>query len=315
MKCIKCKSEFDGNFCPSCGANHTSVSTQSSQLKKKSKKKRNIVFISIAIVAFLIIGTIVGITKNNNIEKVKAYIDDGKYIEAQEILDKFIDSNTTDERIYIIYSDLHIAQQEYLEALDILETGKNKCSSTERIQEKIDSINTTYSSEIETLKADKEAEQKRIQDEQAAAQAIADANEAEKKRLEDEAKQKQNQLDRDEYIANCKTIAYAELARNPDNYKGQSFVFTGEVIQVLEPTLGNTVTLRINVTKDDNEYFPFYTDTVYCEVILPDGSDRILENDIIEFYGDCDGLYSYNSLLGSKVSIPKISIKYFKIAK
>lgn len=193
MKCNNCGNEFEGNFCPSCGANYTSVSTQSSQPKKKSNKKRNIVFISIAIVAFLVIGVIVGITNNNNIEKAKAYIEDGKYSEVQEILDKFINSDTTDERIYIVYSDLHIAQQEYLEALDILETGKNKCSSTERIQEKLDSINTTYSSEITTLKA----EQKRIQDEQAAAQAIADANEAEKKRLEDEAKQKQDQLDKE----------------------------------------------------------------------------------------------------------------------
>lgn len=48
-----------------------------------------------------------------------------------------------------------------------------------------------------------------------------------------------------------------------------------------------------------------------CEV--PEESDKILEDDIITIWGECDGLYSYESVLGSKVSLPKIDVKYYLI--
>ena len=48
-----------------------------------------------------------------------------------------------------------------------------------------------------------------------------------------------------------------------------------------------------------------------CKV--PEESDRILEDDIITIWGECDGLYSYESVLGSKVSLPKIDVKYYSI--
>lgn len=48
-----------------------------------------------------------------------------------------------------------------------------------------------------------------------------------------------------------------------------------------------------------------------CKV--PEESDRILEGDIITIWGECDGLYSYESVLGSKVSLPKIDVKYYSI--
>lgn len=113
----------------------------------------------------------------------------------------------------------------------------------------------------------------------------------------------------------CATIDYTTLSRNPDKYKENNYVFTGEVIQVQESSWSDTVDLRINVTQKTYEYIDdtYYTDTVYCTVEIPDGEDRILEDDIITFWGTCDGLYSYTSILGSSVSLPKIDIKYFQI--
>lgn len=118
-------------------------------------------------------------------------------------------------------------------------------------------------------------------------------------------------ISEEEYKASCTTIEYEELERNPDKYKGQSFTFTGEVAQVIEPTFGNTVSLRINVTKSTY----VWKDTIYATVKLPSGSDRILENDIITIYGDCDGLYTYTSVLNAQVSVPKIDIKYFSLVE
>lgn len=118
----------------------------------------------------------------------------------------------------------------------------------------------------------------------------------------------------EQYKNSCKQMTYKDLSRNPDKYKGQKLTFTGEVIQVLEDEHflddNITVDLRINVTKDE---YDFWDDTIYATVELPKGSDRILEDDIITIWGECDGKYTYDSVLGSSVTLPKISIKYFKV--
>ncbi len=122
-------------------------------------------------------------------------------------------------------------------------------------------------------------------------------------------------LSEKEFKETCKPIDYKKLSRNPDTYKGAKFVFTGEVIQSMESSWSNTVELRINVTKETYEYSDLvtWTDTIYATVELPEGSDRILEEDIITVWGVCEGLYSYQSVLGSTVSLPSIDVKYYSI--
>lgn len=114
----------------------------------------------------------------------------------------------------------------------------------------------------------------------------------------------------------CEEIDYKALARNPDKHKGNNYHITGKVIQVQESSLSNTVELRINMTKEVSKYTDYvsWSDTIYCTVEIPDGADRILEGDIITFWGTCDGLYSYTSVLGSTISLPKIDIKYYEIS-
>ncbi len=118
-----------------------------------------------------------------------------------------------------------------------------------------------------------------------------------------------------EFKETCRPIDYKKLSRNPDAYKGAKFVFTGEVIQAMESSWTDTVELRINVTKETYEYSDIvtWTDTIYATIELPKGSDRILEEDIITIWGVCDGLYSYQSVLGSTVSLPAIDVKYYSI--
>ena len=73
--------------------------------------------------------------------------------------------------------------------------------------------------------------------------------------------------------------------------------------------------MRINVTKVTYQYIDdeYWEDTIYATVEIPEGEDRILEDDIITIWGTCDGLYSYTSVLGSSVSLPKIDVKYYSI--
>lgn len=287
MKCKHCGTQFKGKFCPSCGA--------------KYHKPTVILIICAIIVVGLIGGIIASTSLNNDIETVNGYIDSGDFDSAKEILDNQLKNNGSQSKLYITYADYYLARQDYLGAVDILEQGIKRCSSDDVLQEKLDDINDKYADEIAALKqAQQKAEKK----------AAEEATKKEQKRQAEETKQEQKS--KKDYIAACTEIAYDDLARNPDKHKGQSFKFTGEVIQVAEPTFGNTVALRINVTKDE---YDFYTDTIYATVTVPDGSDRILEDDIITVYGDCEGLYSYESVLGQKISLPKISIKYYEINK
>lgn len=135
-----------------------------------------------------------------------------------------------------------------------------------------------------------------------------------KEALEKEQSEKDEKSEA-EFKNSCSTIDYDTISRNPDKYKGNNYKFTGEVIQVQESSWSNTVELRVNITKHTYEYIDgeYYEDPIYCTVEIPDGADRILDDDIITFWGTCDGLYTYTSILGSSVSVPKIDIKYYEI--
>lgn len=116
------------------------------------------------------------------------------------------------------------------------------------------------------------------------------------------------------YKNNCKTLSFKDLSRNPDKHKGEKLKYTGKVIQVQEDEHwlddNTTVDLRINVTKDE---YGLWNDTIYATVELPKNADRILEDDIITIWGECDGKYSYTSVLGSDVTLPKINIEYYSV--
>lgn len=117
----------------------------------------------------------------------------------------------------------------------------------------------------------------------------------------------QTAISREEYIEGCSEIAFSDLERNPDKYKGQSYKFTGKVIEAVEH--GTTIYLRVNVTK--GEYL--WRDTIFAELELPKSADRILKDDIITMYGDCTGLYTYESITGAQVSLPSLKIRYFEL--
>lgn len=269
--------------------------------RKKWSIKKIILIGCVALGGIIIIGTISSHKLNSDIEKANEYIAAGNLEQAQEILDYQIRTNETVQKLYVVYADFYLAQKDYLNALDILERGLKRCSSKDEIQTKLDNIQTNYSDEIAKLKAKKEEKERE------AAQAVAKEEESREQAEID----KQTHSEK-EYKASCQTMEYADLARNPDKYKGTALKFTGQIVQVHEPTFGNTVTLRINVTKTN---YDLCTDTIYATVSIPDGSDRLLEKDIVTIYGDCDGMYSYTSVLHAKVSLPKIDIRYYDLQK
>ncbi len=90
-------------------------------------------------------------------------------------------------------------------------------------------------------------------------------------------------------------ITYDQLARTPNDYKGKKAKFTGKVVQAIEDD--KETDLRIAVNGDyDNILYVSYNPNIT--------SVRILEKDNVIVKGVSQGIYSYKSTLGSKISIP-----------
>ena len=111
------------------------------------------------------------------------------------------------------------------------------------------------------------------------------------------------------FKGSCQGYSYDEISRNPDNYKGKPAVFRGKVAQVLESSYSSSIDLRVNVTEGS---YGWWEDTIYVSYTLPEGSSRILEDDIITIYGTLNGLYSYTAVLGNTITLPKLDAKYIE---
>ena len=111
------------------------------------------------------------------------------------------------------------------------------------------------------------------------------------------------------FKGSCQGYSYDEISRNPENYKGKPAVFRGKVAQVLESSYSSSIDLRVDVTEGS---YGWWEDTIYVSYTLPEGSSRILEDDIITIYGTLDGLYSYTAVLGNTITLPKLDAKYIE---
>ncbi|MBR5344718.1 MAG: hypothetical protein IK127_02730 [Clostridia bacterium] len=96
---------------------------------------------------------------------------------------------------------------------------------------------------------------------------------------------------------------YESFARDEKTYLNKQITFTAKVLQVVE---GSTTMYRLAV---DQSY-----DAVFLATIKKtDINLRILEDDIITVVGVSTGLYSYNSTMGGKITIPSCSISSYSI--
>ncbi|MBQ9013130.1 MAG: hypothetical protein IJ094_06140 [Bacilli bacterium] len=119
----------------------------------------------------------------------------------------------------------------------------------------------------------------------------------------------------EEYKQLCEKLDYKTIARSPDDYMYKKVYGTGEIIQVVEET-EKMATFRINVTpimNYDNTEISYYEDTIMAIIYNYDMNNRLLENDIIDFWGQSRGNYTYETVLGSSATIPLIQIDYYNL--
>ena len=183
--------------------------------------------------------------------------------------------------------------------------GGNSNSKTETKKETKIETSAEIANESSADEAEKEKEAKESADKEAQEAALKAANEkaaqeAAAKAAAEKAAQDAADKDPNSYQA----LPYDEMARNGDNHKGEKLQINGKVIQVMDSDEG-FATLRV-ATRDGYE-------DVYLVQIPADQwkSHRLLEDDVITFYGDVYGLYSYSSTMGGKITVPAINVNMY----
>jgi len=107
------------------------------------------------------------------------------------------------------------------------------------------------------------------------------------------------------YKDSCQSISYDSLARTPDEYEGERVKFTGKVVQVCSEATSLLYYSTYRVATSSG-----WDDVVYIFVDNYGSGSRILEDDWITFYGEFDGLYTYETVLGSSITIPSVEVMY-----
>lgn len=205
-----------------------------------------------------------------------------------------------------------ISQEDYDKAVSAKEAAEQELATTkdslDQLQSDYDSLQSDYDSykekmkpyeEMETAEAEARkvaAEQEKAAAEEAEAQKKAEEEAAAQKAAEEEAK-KQAEKEKKGYDTG---ITYDNLARNPDDYKGEKVKFKGKVVQVIEGDSENQIRLAVNSD---------YDTILYCGYDPSIVSSRVLEDDIITVYGYSVGTISYQSTLGGNITIPGVYVE------
>lgn len=94
-------------------------------------------------------------------------------------------------------------------------------------------------------------------------------------------------------------ITYANVALQPSKYKGSNVSFNGRVLQSIEGSNGRWIRLAVNNDINSVVFAEFGNDTA---------DRRIYADEMVRIYGVADGLFTYNSVSGTEITIPKIKI-------
>lgn len=97
-------------------------------------------------------------------------------------------------------------------------------------------------------------------------------------------------------------ISYEQLARSPTAYAGQLVTFRGKVVQAVQG--GLDYALRVNVSRGK---YDIWQDTIYVDYRAASGREpRILDNDVVQLWGEFAGIKSYKAVLGQTIQIPHV---------
>ena len=101
------------------------------------------------------------------------------------------------------------------------------------------------------------------------------------------------------------SVSYDDLMRNNENYVDKIVNYEGKIIEATN-IFSDTYVLLIGLDK------PYYfDDIVYVNYAGP----RVLEDDIVEFWGKVIGIKEYTAVLGNTIAIPEIDSMILEVIK
>lgn len=104
-------------------------------------------------------------------------------------------------------------------------------------------------------------------------------------------------------------VTYEDLARYPEQHRDQIVHQIGKVIQVQYK--GNDMALRVAITQRGSGG---WEDPILCDYALVSSSaPRILEGDVVEFWGQSKGIASNSAIFGQDVSGPEVEIRFVDV--
>ena len=86
--------------------------------------------------------------------------------------------------------------------------------------------------------------------------------------------------------------------------------FYGKIFQVVNSSDTGFSTYLISVTEEE---YGFWDDNVRVRFDTTDIKSKFLEDDIVVFYGEVSGEYSYESVLGKEITVPEITAVYMEM--
>lgn len=117
---------------------------------------------------------------------------------------------------------------------------------------------------------------------------------------ENEAPSVASSMTVEEIKNSASVISYDNLMRYDSNYIGNIVYNKGEIIQVHERRTDSYI---LRVATEQSEYGGYHGDVIYVNY----KGDRLLEGDIVNIWGEFEGLETYKTILGARVTIPEIN--------
>ena len=122
------------------------------------------------------------------------------------------------------------------------------------------------------------------------------------------------QISEDDFKKSCITIDYEDLARTPDKYKGQKIKVEVEISQILTGGIFTESGYRAYEDYDISAGDTYFQHEWYFTYEIPDDVPKILDNDVVVFYGEYNGTKEMKrALTGTTDYVPNMIVKYHEI--
>lgn len=106
------------------------------------------------------------------------------------------------------------------------------------------------------------------------------------------------------YKNSCGRYSYKNLLRNPSDYEGKKAYFFGKVLQKV-----GTTQYRVGIDCSKYTYIAGYhcDNTIY---VIYYGDTNLIEDDMVELWGNMRGTQTYTTVMGASITIPKLYAEY-----